>query len=97
MHPLLLKIGPIPIHTYGFLIAIGFIVAMYVVRRLTAASKHTRGFASVRDDIPDLKVRRRCKDRLPTLPPLVEGQAAGARAMAMLAFALSSAPAPESN
>jgi len=34
MHPLLLKIGPIPIHTYGFMIAIGFIFAMMLNRRL---------------------------------------------------------------
>ena len=38
MHPLLLKIGPIPIHTYGFLIAIGFILGMNVVKRLSAKS-----------------------------------------------------------
>ena len=36
MHPLLLKIGPIPIHTYGFMIAIGFICAMSLVKRLAA-------------------------------------------------------------
>jgi len=28
MHPILLQLGPIPIHTYGFLIAIGFLVAV---------------------------------------------------------------------
>ncbi len=39
MHPVLLKLGPIPIHTYGFLIAIGFLIAVYVVRRLATASK----------------------------------------------------------
>jgi phosphatidylglycerol:prolipoprotein diacylglycerol transferase len=39
MHPLLLKIGPIPIHTYGFLIAVGFLVALYVLRKLAERSK----------------------------------------------------------
>lgn len=39
MHPLLVKIGPVPIHTYGFLIAIGFLVAVSVIRRLTVSSK----------------------------------------------------------
>ena len=34
MHPLLLKIGPFPIHTYGFMIAVGFILAMMLNRRL---------------------------------------------------------------
>ena len=38
MHPLLLNLGPIPIHTYGFLIAIGFLVAVYVIRKLSTAS-----------------------------------------------------------
>src|SRR3989338_2055609 len=35
MHPLLFKIGPVPIHTYGFLIAIGFLIAVSVIRRLS--------------------------------------------------------------
>lgn len=39
MHPLLIKIGPIPIHTYGFMIAIGFLVALAVIRRLAERSK----------------------------------------------------------
>ncbi len=39
MYPVLLKIGPIPIHTYGFMIAIGFLVAVYVIRTLAARSK----------------------------------------------------------
>jgi phosphatidylglycerol:prolipoprotein diacylglycerol transferase len=34
MHPLLFKLGPIPIHSYGFLIAIGFLTAVYVIRKL---------------------------------------------------------------
>lgn len=34
MHPLLFQIGPVPIHTYGFLIALGFILALSVIRRL---------------------------------------------------------------
>ena len=29
MHPILIKIGPVTIHTYGFMIAIGFLVALY--------------------------------------------------------------------
>jgi phosphatidylglycerol:prolipoprotein diacylglycerol transferase len=39
MHPLLIKLGPIPIHTYGFLIAVGFLCAVAVIRRLAARSK----------------------------------------------------------
>lgn len=38
MHPLLFHIGPIPVHTYGFLIAIGFILALQVIRRLSERS-----------------------------------------------------------
>jgi phosphatidylglycerol:prolipoprotein diacylglycerol transferase len=34
MHPLLIKLGPIPIHTYGFLIAVGFLAALFVIRKL---------------------------------------------------------------
>lgn len=32
MHPILVQIGSLPIHTYGFLIAIGFIVATQVMQ-----------------------------------------------------------------
>lgn len=32
MYPELFRIGPLPIHTYGFLIAVGFIIAVYVTR-----------------------------------------------------------------
>lgn len=39
MHPILLQLGPIPIHTYGFLIAIGFLVAVAVIRRLATRAK----------------------------------------------------------
>jgi phosphatidylglycerol:prolipoprotein diacylglycerol transferase len=39
MHPLLVNIGPIPIHTYGFLIAIGFLVAIFVLKRLAYRAK----------------------------------------------------------
>src|SRR5258708_253713 len=35
MHPLLVKLGPIPIHTYGFLIAIGFLSSVYTVKKLS--------------------------------------------------------------
>jgi phosphatidylglycerol---prolipoprotein diacylglyceryl transferase len=38
MHPLLFKIGSVPIHTYGFLIAIGFLVAVLVIRILCKKS-----------------------------------------------------------
>ena len=33
MYPILLKIGPLPIHTYGFLIAVGFITSLFFMRR----------------------------------------------------------------
>ncbi|NWF99278.1 MAG: prolipoprotein diacylglyceryl transferase [Nitrospirae bacterium] len=33
MHPILIKIGPVTIHTYGFMIAIGFLVALYFAIR----------------------------------------------------------------
>lgn len=39
MHPLLLNLGPIPIHTYGFLIAMGFLVAVAVIRRLSVEAR----------------------------------------------------------
>ena len=39
MHPLLIKIGPIPIHTYGFLIGLGFLVAINVFKRLAIRSR----------------------------------------------------------
>lgn len=39
MHPLLFKVGSIPIHTYGFLIAVGFLVAVFVIRQLSVRSK----------------------------------------------------------
>ena len=32
MHPILVQLGPLPIHTYGFLIALGFIVATQVMQ-----------------------------------------------------------------
>lgn len=38
MLPVLFHIGPIPIHTYGLLIAIGFLVAIEVIKRLTIRS-----------------------------------------------------------
>ncbi len=34
MYPLLFNIGSIPVHTYGFLIALGFLTAVYVARCL---------------------------------------------------------------
>lgn len=39
MHPLLVKIGPIPIHTYGFMIALGFLTAVYVIRKLSERAR----------------------------------------------------------
>jgi phosphatidylglycerol---prolipoprotein diacylglyceryl transferase len=33
MFPTLLKIGPVPIHSYGFLIATGFLVSIFLMRR----------------------------------------------------------------
>lgn len=36
MHPVLLKIGPVPLYTYGFLIAVGFLFALAVIGRLSA-------------------------------------------------------------
>lgn len=33
MHPVLLKIGPITLHTYGFMIAVGFLAAMFLAVR----------------------------------------------------------------
>jgi phosphatidylglycerol:prolipoprotein diacylglycerol transferase len=39
MHPKLFNIGPIPINTYGFLIALGFLTAVFVVQKLAAKSK----------------------------------------------------------
>lgn len=39
MYPLLIKLGPIPIHTYGFMIAVGFLVCVYVIRKLAELSK----------------------------------------------------------
>lgn len=38
MHPVLLKLGPLTIHTYGFLIAIGFFLGLATVRRLAPRS-----------------------------------------------------------
>lgn len=38
MHPLLFSIGSLPIHTYGFLIAVGFLCAVLVIRKLCMSS-----------------------------------------------------------
>ncbi len=43
-----------------------------------------------------LEPKRVCSDALPALPALVEGQAAGDRAMLLMTFVLSTAP-PEGN
>src|SRR5688500_15103967 len=39
MHPVLINLGPIPIHTYGFLIAIGFLIAVSIIRKLSTRTK----------------------------------------------------------
>lgn len=39
MHPLLIQLGPVPIHTYGFLIAMGFLIALSVIKRLAIKSQ----------------------------------------------------------
>lgn len=39
MHPVLFSLGPITIHTYGFLVASGFILALEVIRKLSVRSK----------------------------------------------------------
>lgn len=36
MHPILIKLGPVTIHSYGFLLAIGVLLGMYVCIRLGA-------------------------------------------------------------
>jgi phosphatidylglycerol:prolipoprotein diacylglycerol transferase len=33
MHPILIQIGPVTIHTYGFLIAVGFLIALWLAVR----------------------------------------------------------------
>lgn len=33
MHPILLKLGPIPIHSYGLMLATGFLAGLYLARR----------------------------------------------------------------
>lgn len=38
MHPLLIKIGSVPIHTYGCMIALGFLLALWTARRLALRS-----------------------------------------------------------
>ncbi len=39
MYPLLFKIGPLSIHTYGLLVAMGFLAAVSVSKRLAARSR----------------------------------------------------------
>lgn len=48
----------------------------------------------VREDIPDLPIRGRCMAPLPALPPLVLGQSAGARVLALMAHVLAPADNP---
>jgi phosphatidylglycerol:prolipoprotein diacylglycerol transferase len=39
MHPVLFQLGPLTVHTYGFLIAVGFLVAVQVTKRLAAKAQ----------------------------------------------------------
>ncbi len=39
MHPVLFQLGPLTVHTYGFLIAVGFLVAVQVIKRLAAKAQ----------------------------------------------------------
>lgn len=39
MHPLLFNIGSLPVHTYGFLVALGFLAAVFTVRTLAIRAK----------------------------------------------------------
>jgi phosphatidylglycerol:prolipoprotein diacylglycerol transferase len=39
MHPILLELGPITIHTYGFFIALGVLISFSVIRRLAIQEK----------------------------------------------------------
>lgn len=39
MHPVLFSLGPITIHTYGFFVAIGFLVAVSIIQRLSRTVK----------------------------------------------------------
>src|SRR5690606_9159389 len=39
MHPILIEMGGFTIHTYGFLIAVGFLLGASMVRRLAVRSK----------------------------------------------------------
>lgn len=39
MHPVLINLGPIPIHTYGFLVATGFLIAVAVIKKLALQSR----------------------------------------------------------
>lgn len=39
MHPILVNLGPLPIHTYGFMIAVGFLSSISVIKRLAIRSK----------------------------------------------------------
>lgn len=48
MYPVLVRIGPLTIHTYGFLIATGFLVALWL------AARQAKAVGIRRDDIIDL-------------------------------------------
>jgi len=39
MHPLLVEFGSLKIHSYGFLIAVGFVIAVFVIRSLALRAK----------------------------------------------------------
>jgi len=48
MYPVLIRIGPLTIHTYGFLIATGFLVALWL------AVRQAKAVGIRRDDIIDI-------------------------------------------
>ena len=39
MHPILFSLGPLTIHTYGFFVAIGFLVAVSIIQKLSKTSR----------------------------------------------------------
>ena len=39
MYPLVVKLGPLPVHTYGFMIALGFFAALATVKKLAAMNR----------------------------------------------------------
>lgn len=56
MHPILLKIGPITIYSYGFCIAVAFLVATYLSAEFALRSKHLLTYGLNKTRIYDLSV-----------------------------------------